>query len=84
MVGMEAINHLLDGRTTGMLALVRHPDAPYQVTTSLVEFSQVAGLEKPLPQTFINNEGNMMTPDFWRYAQPLIGQPLPPVVRRTH
>jgi len=41
----------------------------------------VANAEKPVPDEFINDEGNFVTKAFLDYAKPLIGGPLPPYMR---
>jgi len=53
-------------------------------TTSLVELSQVANVQRLLPGEFLDTSKTMITEAFLRYAQPLIGEPLPVYQRLVH
>ena len=80
-VGKAAVAAALGGETGKMVALNRVPGPEYAASTGLVRVADVAGKERPLPDTFLNFEGNFVTPAFLDYARPLLGAPLPSYVR---
>jgi 6-phosphofructokinase 1 len=79
LVGRAAVQLALEGITGQMVTLQRHK--PYRVTTGTVALGQVANEQRRLPDTYINDKGNGLTPDFVEYARPLIGDPLPELGR---
>jgi len=81
MVGRAAVQAMAQGVTGRMVTLVRESDSPYKCTTGLAPLEEVANAEKPVPDEFINDEGNFVTKAFLDYAKPLIGGPLPPYMR---
>jgi ATP-dependent phosphofructokinase / diphosphate-dependent phosphofructokinase len=80
LVGRAAVRELLEGASGVMVTLEREP-GPYSVTTGTVPLEVVANQQKRLPDTFINAQGNGLTDEFVAYAQPLLGDPLPMLVR---
>lgn len=80
-VGVAAVAAAVDGETGKMVNLERVPGAEYSVTTGLIDVAEVAGKERPLPDAFLNDAGNFVTPAYLEYVRPLIGEPLPHYVR---
>jgi 6-phosphofructokinase 1 len=64
-----------------MVTLERASDDPYVCKTGLAPLAAVANAEKVMPRELVNEAGNMISPAFWRYAEPLIDGPLPPLAR---
>jgi len=83
MVGAEAVKAAVGGASDVMITLVRTSNHPYQCTTGTAPLEAVANAERPVPEEFINADGNDVTPAFLEYARPLIGGPVPPVARLT-
>lgn len=81
MVGAKAVKYALKGISDHMVTLVRESNAPYKCVTGLAKLEDVANAQKPVPDHFINTEGNFVTEAFIEYAKPLIGSPLPEYVR---
>ncbi len=77
MVGREAVRQAIAGEHDRMVVLVRESGPRYSCTTSLAPLEWIANREKLLPPEYITPEGNFVTQEFIRYAQPLIGGPLP-------
>lgn len=80
-VGVAAVEAAVAGATAMMVSLERAPGPKYVVTTGLVAVEDIAGKERPLPDTFLSAAGNQVTPAFVDYVRPLIGAPLPEYVR---
>ena len=78
-VGGCAVQAAANGDTAKMCALVRRSSAPYQCDTALVDVSQVANLEKKVPDEWIAPDGMHVTAGFERYARPLIQAELTPI-----
>jgi 6-phosphofructokinase 1 len=81
MVGRAAVQAMAQGVTGQMITLVRESNSPYRCTTGMAPLEAVANAEKPVPDEFINAEGNFVSDAFLEYARPLIGGPLPPYIR---
>jgi 6-phosphofructokinase 1 len=81
MVGAAAVRYACEGVTDKMVTLERVSNSPYRCETGLADLQDVANAERPMPDEFINAEGNYVTPAFVEYARPLIGGPLPPYAR---
>ena len=80
-VGRQAALHLAAGESGHMVTLQRLSNQPYRWGTGLVSLTDVANAEHLLPLDYVNEEGNMISEAFWRYALPLIDGPLPPLAR---
>lgn len=76
LVGQMAVRQSCEGVSDKMVTLERKPGAEYQCATGLAPLAEVANAEKPVPDEFINEEGNFVTDAFLEYARPLIGPPL--------
>jgi 6-phosphofructokinase 1 len=81
MVGAAAVRCACEGVSDQMVTLERVSNNPYRCETGLAPLEAVANAERPVPDEFINEEGNDVTPAFIEYARPLIGGPLPPYAR---
>jgi 6-phosphofructokinase 1 len=81
MVGATAVRQACQGVTDQMVTLVRVSNHPYRCETGLAPLEAVANAEHPVPDHFIAQAGNDVTPAFLEYARPLIGGPLPPYAR---
>jgi 6-phosphofructokinase 1 len=81
LVGQTAMRYAAGGGSGQMITLVRKAGKSYKCTTGLAALEDVANAEKAVPDEFINEEGNFVTPAFIEYARPLIGGPLPPYAR---
>ena len=56
-----------------MVTLEREPGAEYKCTTGAVALDQVAVKAKPMPDEYINAQGNHITDACMNYLKPLIG-----------
>lgn len=81
MVGEAAVRRACEGVTDMMITLERVSQQPYRCETGLAALEEVANAERPIPDEFINADGNDITEAFIDYARPLIGGPLPPYAR---
>jgi 6-phosphofructokinase 1 len=71
--GREAVRLAVKGVTGVMVALVR-PAGKYRTTLGTAPLAEVAARAKPMPQDFMNAEGNFPTRAFLDYARPLVGE----------
>ncbi len=74
MCGRAAVELAKQGKTGLMVTLVRQPAKKYQCTTGTIGLVEVATKAKPMPNEFINDEGNFVTDKFRDYISPLIGE----------
>ena len=81
MAGSAAVRRACDGVTDQMVTLQRVSQNPYRCETALAPLEDVANAERPVPDEFITEQGNYVTPAFLDYVRPLIGGPLPPYAR---
>ena len=79
LVGREAVRLARNGGTNVMVTLERGPN--YTITTGQVPLARVANEQRRLPDAYINSSGNGLTDAFTAYARPLIGEPLPDLVK---
>jgi 6-phosphofructokinase 1 len=77
LVGQAGIRAALEGESDKMVVLHRQDGPDYHCVTGLADLSQVANVQRLLPAEFLDASKTMVTPAFLRYAQPLIGDPLP-------
>lgn len=83
-VGRAGIRAILDGETDKMVTLLRQDRPGYQCTTGLAALSAVANVQRLVPETYLDASKTMVTPAFFAYALPLIGEPLPAYPRLEH
>ncbi len=70
--GRIAVAEALRGASGRMVAINRLEGEEYRCNYELVDLDRVANQEKKVPRSWINATGNDITPDFIKYAQPLI------------
>jgi 6-phosphofructokinase 1 len=80
LCGKQAVKLASEGKTGLMVTLVREPGKVYRCTTGTVALKDVAVRAKPLPEEFINAEGNFVTQACIDYIRPLVGE-LPDYVK---
>jgi 6-phosphofructokinase len=79
--GQAGVQLAVGGETGVMVTLERVAQDPYQCETGTVPLEQVANAERLLPQAYLSEQGNDVSPAFLDYARPLIGPPPPPLAR---
>ena len=60
--------------TTGVMVTLVRPAGKYRTTLGTAALADVAARAKPMPQDFMNAEGNFPTRAFLDYARPLVGE----------
>ncbi len=78
--GRKAVELAAAGASGVMVSIVRESNAPYRWSLGTAPLAEVALGAKPLPDDFINPEGNFVTPACIEYLRPLVGE-LPTYVR---
>jgi len=76
-VGREAVGLALAGRSDVMAVILRESDDPYRWTLGSAPLASVANEQRLLPPEMIPEPRSGPTPAFRRYAEPLLGAPLP-------
>lgn len=71
-LGQHGIKAALSGESGVMATLNRKDSHPYTVEYGTVPIEKVANIEKKVPLSWINEEGNDITDSFVEYALPLI------------
>jgi ATP-dependent phosphofructokinase / diphosphate-dependent phosphofructokinase len=71
--GREAVRLATTGQTGVMVSFVR-PSGEYRTTLGTVPLEEVAGKPKKMPDEFINEASNFVTPAYLDYARPLVGE----------
>ena len=74
--GRRAVELALAGTSGVMVSIVRESSDPYRWSLGTAPLAEVALGAKPMPDVFINDVGNFVTPECIAYLKPLIG-PLP-------
>jgi len=78
-VGKAAVEYAIDGKNAIMPAIVRKSDDPYVWEVGAVPLSEVANVEKIMPNDYISEDGFSITEACHRYLLPLIeGEAYPP------
>ncbi len=70
--GEFAVESALNGESGKMITMNRKPGSDYEIEYSAVDISKIANGEKIVPDNFINSDGNDVSPEFIKYALPLI------------
>lgn len=78
--GQKAVELALQGVTGQMVSIIRQSNDPYRWTLGTASLAEVAIHAKPMPDEFINAQGNHVTPECLEYLRPLVG-PLPEYAR---
>ncbi len=74
MCGQQAVELAKQGETGLMVTLVRESGPKYSCTAGTIPLNDVAIKAKPMPDEFINAEGNFVTDQCLDYLRPLIGE----------
>lgn len=77
LAGSEAVRALLEGQSGIMPGFERLSTQPYQMKLIRIPLEEVMLTERTLPETYINAQGNDVTPAFVDWARPLVGGDLP-------
>jgi 6-phosphofructokinase 1 len=78
-VGKAAVELALAGKNSVMPTIVRKSADPYSWEVGAVALSEVANVEKVMPETFISEDGFAITQACRKYLTPLIqGEDYPP------
>jgi len=75
--GTFAVKNAVEGRSGFMAAIEAKREPSYSSRLKLVDLEKVANVEKIFPDTWINAEGNGISPEFSDYCLPLIGTEAP-------
>lgn len=75
--GEFAVKSVMEGKSGFMVGCRRVSTQPYACETILIPIAEVMMNEKKMPDEFINERGNDVTPAFIEYCRPLIGGQLP-------
>jgi 6-phosphofructokinase 1 len=78
--GRRAVELALAGTSGVMVSIVRESSDPYRWSLGTAPLAEVALGAKPMPDAFINAEGNFVTSECLAYLKPLVG-PLPDYAR---
>ncbi len=77
LAGQTAVKFATGGKfTSGSTAIKRAPGKTYKTWIERTELKNVAKETRHMPDEFINQDGNDVTPAFIKYAAPIVG-PLP-------
>lgn len=71
-VGKAAVRAAVQGEHGKLPAIVKTLDEPFDWTTELVPFEQVADEERPVPDSFITADGYHVTHQALAYLRPLV------------
>ncbi|MCC7367325.1 MAG: diphosphate--fructose-6-phosphate 1-phosphotransferase [Chloroflexi bacterium] len=82
-VGREAVQLALSGATDQMAVIQRASDDPYTWALGATSLSSVANEQRLLPPEMVPDPRGGPTAAFRRYAEPLLGSPLPRHARLT-
>lgn len=84
MVGQAGVQYAVKGKIAGSVAIKRTGEGEqYDSECFFTELENVAKVTKPMPDEFINAEGNDVTQEFLRYVKPLIGKlPQPGLLKK--
>jgi len=76
-LGREAVRLALSGRSDCMAIIQRESDAPYRAALGTAPLASIANAQRLLPAEFISEPTGGPTPAYRKYAEPLLGGPLP-------
>lgn len=72
--GVQAAKYALEGKSGVMVSMKRKAGADYTVEFGEAPLEDVAVRAKPMPDEYINEEGNGVSPAFIEYLRPLVGE----------
>jgi 6-phosphofructokinase 1 len=70
--GEAAVRAAIEGQSGFMVKIVRVQDSPYQWTTGLQPFQDIANVENLIPRDWFSEDGFLPNEKFIEYARPLI------------
>lgn len=73
-LGAYAVSSAIDGKSGYMVGLIRLNSFPYITENILVPLESVAGIERKLPDIYINERGNGINDAFIEYVKPIVGE----------
>ena len=76
-VGRAAARLAIEGVSDVMVVVRRESDAPYRSALGTAPLATIANAQRALPPAFIGEPAAGPTEAFRRYAEPLLGEPLP-------
>ncbi|MFN8635002.1 MAG: diphosphate--fructose-6-phosphate 1-phosphotransferase [Chloroflexota bacterium] len=76
-VGEEAVRLALAGESDKMAVVTRLSDAPYETALGTAPLVEIANQQRLLPSEMVPEPRGGATAAFRRYAEPLLGAPLP-------
>jgi ATP-dependent phosphofructokinase / diphosphate-dependent phosphofructokinase len=82
-VGQEGVRLALAGQTDQMAVIRRESDTPYRWSLGITSLTAVANEQRLLPPEMVPEPRGGPTIAFRRYAEPLLGTPLPRHARLT-
>lgn len=71
-VGRKAVQYALKGIRSVMVTIIRESSEPYKVKFGKHPLNEIANVERKVPASMINEDGNGVTQEYIDYAQPLI------------
>lgn len=71
-VGRLAVQHAVSGKHGIMVTILREKGPEYKVSFGTHPLSEIANVERNIPPSMINEDGNGVTQEFIDYALPLI------------
>ncbi len=74
MCGFEAVRLIEQGESGYMVSMERLSSDPYQIIMGRTKLSDVAVRAKTMPDHYLNERGNFVTEDFYKYMGPLAGE----------
>lgn len=73
-VGIHAVKNAVTGMASGSIAIKRRAGKKYAVDFKRVPLKSVAKHTRHMPDRFINEAGNHVTPAFIDYVKPIVGK----------
>ncbi len=78
--GLNAVQMAEAGESGFMVSIERVANSPYRVKYGKAALKEVAVRARPIPDEYINQEGNFVSDNFYEYLRPLISE-LPDYVK---
>ena len=74
LCGRAAVRAAARGESGAMVTLVRQPGPGYRASTGLASLERIAGVERLLPERWLERESGEMHTEFLEYVAPLVGE----------
>ncbi|MFA6627353.1 MAG: 6-phosphofructokinase [Bacilli bacterium] len=72
MAGVMAVRYAIEGETDKMVIFKRNEGKNYSINYELLDVYHAANVEKRIPRSWINEDGNGLNEKFFEYVIPLI------------